>query len=46
LITGEEVYQCDIVGGEPTLEALDPTKVILVKSGFSNKFEDADMVVL
>lgn len=43
---GEEIYQCDIVGGEPTLERLNPLKVRVFKSGYSNKIEDADMIVL
>lgn len=43
---GEEMYFCDIVGGEPTIEKLNPLKVRIFKSGFSNKVEDADMIVL
>lgn len=43
---GEEIYQCDIVGGEPTVEKLDPRKVHILKSGYSNKIEDADMIIL
>ncbi len=46
LCVGEEIYQCDIVGGEPVIERLNPTKVRVYKSGFSNKIEDADMIVL
>ena len=46
LIVGEEIYQCDIVGGEPTLERLNPNKVRIYKSGYSNKIEDADIIVL
>ena len=42
----EEIYQCDIVGGEPTLERLNPLKIRIFKSGYSNKVEDADMIVL
>lgn len=43
---GEEIYQCDIVGGEPMLWKLDPMKVRVLKSGYSNKIEDADMIVI
>lgn len=43
---GEEMYQCDIVGGEPVIEKLNPMKVRVFKSGYSNKVEDADMIVL
>lgn len=43
---GEEIYQCDIVGGEPTLERLNPIKVRIFRSGYSNRIEDADVIVL
>ena len=43
---GEEMYQCDIVGGEPVIEKLNPLKVRVYKSGFSNKVEDADMIII
>ena len=43
---GEEIYQCDIVGGEPSIEKLDPMKVRVIRSGYSNKIEDADMIIL
>lgn len=43
---GEEAYQCDIVGGEPTIEKLDPMKMRIIRSGYSNKIEDADMIIL
>lgn len=43
---GEEAYHCDIVGGEPFIEKIDPLKMRVIKSGSSNKIEDADMIVL
>ena len=43
---GEEAYLCDIVGGEPYIEKIDPLKMRVIKSGYSNKIEDADMIVL
>lgn len=43
---GEEMYQCDIVGGEPIIERLNPLKVRVFKSGYSNKIEDADMIII
>lgn len=43
---GEEIYQCDIVGGEPVVWKLDPMKVRILKSGYSNRIEDADMIVI
>lgn len=46
MAVGEEIYQCDIVGGEPTVERLNPLKVRVFKSGYSNKIEDADLIIL
>lgn len=46
MAVGEEIYQCDIVGGEPTLERLNPLKVRIFKSGYSSKVEDADMIII
>ena len=43
---GEEAYLCDIIGGEPTIEKIAPLKMRIIKSGYSNKIEDADMIVL
>ena len=43
---GEEIYQCDIVGGEPVIERVNPLKIRIFKSGYSNKVEDADMIIL
>lgn len=46
LTVGEEMYMCDIVGGEPTIEKLNPLKVRIFKSGYSSKIEDADIIVI
>ena len=46
LAVGEEIYQCDIVGGEPTIERINPLKIRVFKSGYSNRIEDADIIVL
>ena len=46
MAVGEEAYQCDIVGGEPIFERINPNKMIVLKSGYSNRIEDADMIVL
>lgn len=43
---GEEMYQIDIVGGEPLVTRLNPIKTLIFSSGFSNKVEDADMIIL
>lgn len=46
MTVGEEIYQCDIVGGEPTIERLNPLKVRIFKSGYSNRIEDADIIII
>ena len=46
MIVGEELYQCDIVSGEPIVERLNPRKVHVFKNGYSNKIEDADLIIL
>lgn len=43
---GEEIYQCDIVSGEPILEKLDPKKVTVFRSSNSKRIEDADMIII
>ena len=45
-VSGEEIYQCSIQGGEPILEKINPLKIRVFRSGFSNKIEDADVVIL
>lgn len=45
-ILGEEYYEAHIVSGEPYLKKLDPTKVFYIRSGFSNKIEDSDLIIL
>lgn len=46
LTVGEEIYQCDIIGGEPVITKLDPLQVRVFKSGYSNKIEDADIIII
>lgn len=46
MTVGEEIYQCDIVGGEPVVYRLNPLKVRVFRSGFSNRIEDADIIIL
>ena len=46
LIGGEEAYAFDIVNGEVTFEKLNPHKVYTLRSGYSNKMEDADVIVI
>jgi hypothetical protein len=45
MAVAEEAYMCDIVGGEPTIERLDPCKLRVFRSGYSNKIEDADVII-
>ena len=45
IICGEELYHCDIVSGEPTFEVINPRKLHVFRNGYSNKVEDADIVV-
>lgn len=46
MIVGEEIYQCDIVGGEPTIERVNPLKIRVFRSGYSNRIEDADVIIM
>lgn len=46
MTVGEEIYQCSIVGGEPVIERVNPMKIRVFRSGYSNKIEDADMIIL
>jgi len=43
---GQELYFVDIVGGEPFVEKLDPRDVRIIRSGYSDKVEDADVIVI
>lgn len=44
-ICSTEAYQTGIVGGEPVLVKLNPMKLRVFRSGYTNKIEDADVVV-
>lgn len=46
MTVGEEIYQCDVVGGEPVVERINPLKIRIFRSGYSNKVEDADIIIL
>lgn len=46
LISGEEIYQCNVISGEPTLEIVNPLKIRAFRTGYSNKIEDADVIIL
>ena len=42
---GSEIYQCGIEGGEPFLKRLNPIKLRCFGTGYSNRIEDADVIV-
>jgi|TARA_R110000787_G_scaffold40193_4_gene100161 hypothetical protein len=46
LICAEEIYQADIVGGEPVFNRLNPLNVHVVRSGESPYIEDADIILI
>ena len=46
LLHGEEIYSCEVVGGEPKLEVLNGLKVRALRSGRSSKIEDSDMIII
>ena len=46
MAVGEEIYQCDIIGGEPTITKVNPLKIRVFKSGYSNRVEDADVILI
>lgn len=46
LIAGEEMYMFDIINGEVSFERLNPLKVYTLRSGYSSKIEDADVIVI
>ena len=46
MTVGEEIYQCDIRGGEPIIERVNPLKIRVFKSGYSNRIEDADIIIM
>lgn len=45
-INAEEAFQFDVVSGEPTMEKLNIRKVYPVRSGYSSKLEDSDIIIL
>ena len=44
-ICANEIYQCGISGGEPFLRKLNPMKLRIYRSGYSNRIEDADVLI-
>lgn len=46
MTVGEEVYQCEIVGGEPIMRKLNNMKISAFGCGYSNHLEDADVIIM
>lgn len=46
MAVGEEIYQCTIEGGEPVVRRLNPNNVRILKSGYENEIEKADIIIL
>lgn len=46
LICAEEIYQCDIIAGEPVVRKLNPLNVYCVRSGESPLIEDSDIITI
>lgn len=46
MATGEEVYQVELVSGEPVVRKIAPQKIHIFRTGYSCKVEDADIIVL
>jgi hypothetical protein len=45
LISTEEIYVIDIIGGEPILRKADPVNIYTLRGGHSYKIEDNDIIV-
>lgn len=45
-LVSEEGYIAEVVNGNPTIEVLDPKKTFVLRSGSSNRYEDADIIVI
>lgn len=46
MLFGEEFYQADIVSNEPVLNKINPMNVFFTRSGFSNRIEDSDLIII
>lgn len=46
LICAEEVYEADVIAGEPVLRKRNPKNVHTVRSGESNLIEDSDIIAI
>lgn len=46
LTVGEEIYECNIEGGEPVVRRINPEHLRAYRSGHSNRIEDADIIII
>ena len=46
LVMGEEIYYSYVSNGEPILRKLNPLTVHTLRSGYSNKIEDSDIIAI
>lgn len=46
MAVAEELYSFDIVGGEPIMERVNPIRLHAYMSGYSNRVEDAQIIVM
>lgn len=46
LYVGEELYDINIEGGEPTIRRLNPERLNMYRSGNSTRVEDADVIII
>jgi hypothetical protein len=44
-VSSNEIYECGISGGEPYLRRLNPMKLRAFRTGYSNRIEDADVLI-
>lgn len=45
LVAGTEVYNVDIVGGEPVVRKVDPLSLTVIRTGASYQVEHADVII-
>jgi hypothetical protein len=45
LVAGAEIYNVDIVGGDPVVRKVDPLSITIIRSGTSYHIEDADLII-
>lgn len=46
LIHGEEGFITDVRNGNPVFEKLNPLKTYILRHGYSNRYQDADIIVI